>query len=498
MAEVSNLLQTFDLEADDCVSHPVEVSQSGRGVLARTLLSGLGKALAATAVLGFVGGSLELMGIGGRGAHHREAVFESHLKDFTELTSVMTKCRDSKEGDSCYFSVHWAMTEGIFGHPDWYQGLTPASSFGEFQYSLYKSGATNCTSFKPCDIEAIKQKAAAGATAAANVVAEPPPPPGPRAQTFYMYRAQSQASYPLENINTADLAGALWYLHNEVVVATPRKYKIDRVKRFMVTVKNTWEFWNAHKRQFSAFVAYDAGGCTTPVCKDIYHQYGFVVGCQVQPLSVAKYMGREQTNWQCRAGEDNCKAPIWYSLPGACPAKGIPNGAINPNSVDLDVDQYKSPECTKRMPGGLCKAGVTEPTGAPDCTYTYEDAGEIFLDELVGLQDYNQFWNTSYTQCMKDKAAHVLPTDHLCLHNKEYDPITDTGVGTSFWAGKLDADKCTDRLDKARKLFKKNFPQFPEHLEEPACEFDMYYGGEFAWSINHTGSAKSDWWEQRM
>jgi len=311
-----------------------------------------------------------------------------------------------------------------------------------------------------------------------------------------MYRAQSAASYPLENINTADLAGAFWYLHNEVIVATPRKYKIDRIKRFKVTVKNTWEFWNAHKRQFSAFVAYDAGGCTTPVCKDIYHQYGFVVGCQVQPLSVAGYMGRHQTNWQCSKGQDECKAPIWYSLPGGCPAKGIPNAAINPNSVDIDVSKWKTPECIKRMPGGHCKGD--EVTGEPTCTYTYEPAGEIFLDELVGIDDYNEFWNTSYTDCEKKKDHGELPHSHVCRHNKEYDPKTDKGVGTDFWNGKLDKEKCSERLDKARALFKKKFPDLPEHLDEPACEFDMYYQGEFDWKINHTGAVKSSWWDDRM
>merc|ERR1711933_472102 len=86
-----------------------------------------------------------------------------------------------------------------------------------------------------------------------------PPDTGPKEMIFYVYRAQSAANYPLENINAADLAGVMWYLHNEVIPATPRKYHIDRIRRFKITVKNTHEFWNAHKRQFGAFVAYDAG-----------------------------------------------------------------------------------------------------------------------------------------------------------------------------------------------------------------------------------------------
>eukprot|EP00932_Pfiesteria_piscicida_P016030 SRR837773.2974.p1 GENE.SRR837773.2974~~SRR837773.2974.p1 ORF type:complete len:506 (-),score=195.67 SRR837773.2974:13-1494(-) len=462
----------------------------------RRLVTGLLAAAGVAGTFALVGSAASSTAASRRQARHEQA-FEGNVqalsRSFTGLSEA--GCRDAKEGDSCYFSVNWAMTNGIYSNPEWYKGLTPSSSFVDFQNSLYESGAKNCTGFKPCHLKEVQ-------AAEAKAAAAPAPPPGPRAQTFYMYRAQSKASYPLENINTADLAGVFWYLHNEVIVATPRKYKIDRIKRFKVTVKNTWEFWNVHKRQFGAFVAYDAGGCTTPICKDIYHQYGFIVGCQVQPLSVAGYLGRHQTNWQCRAGEDKCRAPIWYALPGPCPAKGMPNGDIDPNSDDLDVNKYKSADCIKRMPGGLCPKGTVEPTGAPDCTYTYEEAGEIFLDELVGLtpqyQDYNDFWNVSFTRCAKDVASHVLPAGHVCRHNKEYSKEADAGVGTDFWDGIHDTEKCTARLDKARQLFKKNFPQFPEHLDEPACEFDMYYGDEFKWPINHTHSPHSEWWAQRM
>jgi len=436
-----------------------------------------------------------------RGAGAAEPTQDGAVLLHRVASLVEVGCQVLSETDPCYFSCHWAKTQGIFQHPEWYKGLIPESSLEEFQYALHKAGAPNCTQSKPCNAgplaKKIEARVQAAAKAAAEQAAQPTPPPGPRAQTFYMYRAQSKASYPLENINTADLAGVFWYLHQEVVVATPRKYSIDRIKRYKVTVKNTWEFWNAHKRQFSAFVAYDAGGCTTPVCKDIYHQYGFVVGCQVQPLSVASYLGRHQTNWQCVAGEDKCRAPIWYSLPGPCPAKGIPNGEIDPDSTNVQVNKYKTPECTQRMPGGLCKAGQ-EPTGAPDCTYSYEDAGEVLLDELVGIEDYDAFWKTSFTECARKRSEGELPEDTVCRHNKEYDPDTDAGVGTDFWNGKHDKEKCAERMDKARALFKQKYPQFPEHLDEPPCEFDMYYEHEFDWKINHTGSPNSPWWRQRM
>merc|ERR1719436_835616 len=198
--------------------------------------------------------------------------------------------------------------------------------------------------------------------------------------TFYMYRAQSKKDYPLENLNAADLAGVLWYLHNDVVSETPRKYQIDRIKRYKVTMKNTQEFWNAHHRQFGAFVAYDAGRCTSLNCKEMYYQYGFIVGCQAVDMQGAGYLSDVRTNWNCIAGSDQCKAPLWYSLPGPCPAMGMKRTHGKRNVVHLDVNRDKTPECIKRMPGGHCKTV----TGAPDCTYSYEEAGEILLDNLTG------------------------------------------------------------------------------------------------------------------
>ena len=32
---------------------------------------------------------------------------------------------------------------------------------------------------------------------------------------FYVYRAMGDSSYPLENVNAANAAGVMWYLHNE-------------------------------------------------------------------------------------------------------------------------------------------------------------------------------------------------------------------------------------------------------------------------------------------
>ena len=110
---------------------------------------------------------------------------------------------------------------------------------------------------------------------------------------FYMYRAQAEETFPLENVNAADLRGVVWYLHNEVVHTCPWHYNIDRIRRVRVTM-NTG---------FAPFVAFDNGQCTAPTCESIFQSDGYRIGCQPRT-----YPNGDRSN-----------SGHWYALPGPCP-----------------------------------------------------------------------------------------------------------------------------------------------------------------------------------
>jgi len=58
------------------------------------------------------------------------------------------ECRRAVEGEDCHRQVTWAMTEGIYSHPQWYPELTSNSSFDAFQEHLYHFDHGYCP--KPC------------------------------------------------------------------------------------------------------------------------------------------------------------------------------------------------------------------------------------------------------------------------------------------------------------------------------------------------------------
>lgn len=248
---------------------------------------------------------------------------------------------------------------------------------------------------------------------------------GPAELSFYMYRAQSDVEYALQNVNAADLPGVMWYLHNEIVVSVPRKYDVTRILRFKVTMRNTQALFNSTHSNFGPFVAFDAAECTVPGCQELFGKYGYVVGCQNLDPNLHRY-----------TSPSTHKPGAWYSLPGPCPS--APNGA-------------KSRQCLEHMPGGACQSvyDLHVPPERQICTYHTEPAGEIRLDDLVGIPDYPQF-----------RAG----------GNSEYDVVADKGRGTSFWNGKHDQEKCDMRIERLQDLFQKKYPNVPINMDEPLCD----------------------------
>merc|ERR1719401_653422 len=55
-------------------------------------------------------------------------------------------CRTAVQGEPCYNAVHWARTEGMRLHPDWYEsmGLRQDSAFEAFQFELRKRFHADC------------------------------------------------------------------------------------------------------------------------------------------------------------------------------------------------------------------------------------------------------------------------------------------------------------------------------------------------------------------
>jgi len=201
-------------------------------------------------------------------------------------------------------------------------------------------------------------------------------------------------------------------LHDEVVTTCPRKYHITKVRRLKVTMYNTEDLYQIPPHtQFGPYMEFERGRCTVPGCSEYWRRFGYVVGCQNQDTSIARYVNG-----------------VWYSLPGRCPSRAF---------------FHKSEFCFSHEPGGHC----ADPNGNRDCTWNIEEAGEVRMDEFEGLNDFNN-------QCKEGDVG--------------YDPTKDTGTITNFWQHKQDPWKCSQREAMLRSLFERRAPVPP--LEEPQCD----------------------------
>jgi hypothetical protein len=244
---------------------------------------------------------------------------------------------------------------------------------------------------------------------------------------FYVYRAQSEKTYNLENVNVANIGGVMWYLGNEIVPDNcQRRFDIRRILRFKLRVRTTPELW-AKQMSFGVRYAFDSGECTGPhECKRTWDEYGYVVGCN------------NLGSFPFPAYETFYPDGIWYSLPGSCPSQEF---------------SKRRPNCAQAEPGGKCEG---EPTGERNCTWSVEPAGEIDIDELVGIRDkYHSHDNFCRRGCL------------------EYTRRSASGTcGIDFWNGKWNREANKKRVQKALEMFQLKYPDMPAVLPEPRCDFD--------------------------
>lgn len=72
------------------------------------------------------------------------------------LAAQREHCHTAVPGEPCYKDVSWAITDGIYAHPEWYFGLTNKSNFEAFQAVVYKINSTKCP--LPCNYAPLAEK----------------------------------------------------------------------------------------------------------------------------------------------------------------------------------------------------------------------------------------------------------------------------------------------------------------------------------------------------
>jgi len=162
---------------------------------------------------------------------------------------------------------------------------------------------------------------------------------------------------------------------------------------------------------FGVRFAWDTQECTgagpwasSEECDAQFKKYGYFVGCN--------NLGSYPFPTAAKGYPVHYPEAVWYSLPGK----------------------------------GRCHG---RPTGEDNCTYSFEEAGNVTIDELVGIQDY---WRI----------------------NLEYDENADHGWGFSWWDHKYDDLACRQRWLHVRDVWARKYPdeESDEDLPAPSCDFN--------------------------
>lgn len=156
--------------------------------------------------------------------------------------------------------------------------------------------------------------------------------------TYHLYRAQSDADYPMENVDLANLPGVINYLQTEIISGNcnergvARKFGITRVLRILFQSIGPFGRWEAFDWGKGS-----NGGSPRVGCKKIH---GGIL-----------------------------QSAAYFSAAGDC--------------ATMRFDQ-KTDECKRAHRGGRCPDGVT-PDGKT-CFWSAKVIGEVDIDELDGTR----------------------------------------------------------------------------------------------------------------
>mmetsp|Transcript_3016 Transcript_3016/g.8329 ORF Transcript_3016/g.8329 Transcript_3016/m.8329 type:complete len:309 (-) Transcript_3016:164-1090(-) len=233
---------------------------------------------------------------------------------------------------------------------------------------------------------------------------------------FYIYRANGPEGlkYDFGNINTGNLDGVVWYLMNEVVTKytdgtrCPRKFNISQINRYKIKTRATKELFETGIN-FGTRFSYDFGMCMGRCfagnqcsgqddCDFHFDKFGYNVGCN-------KFVDR----YPFPDAETPAPQGIWYAMP-------------------LD---------------GRCNG---EPTGAKDCTWSYEDAGAVNLTEIEAKEPW---------------GPNCCPADRC----------------TGLWENPFEEGATNWRVETIKNVFAEKFPDDPVDIGESQCDFfkDSWY-----------------------
>ncbi|CAE7569011.1 unnamed protein product [Symbiodinium natans] len=332
--------------------------------------------------------------------------------------------------------------------------------------------AALATSKPPANADTHPPPAAAVATQPQSIALKESPTLLDKPMSFDVYRCMAAAAvdtHPMEDDDIADLAGAIKYVHTEILtehlqspIRTSRKYHVDAITAHRFRIKNPSTILHrsdALQGEFGAFVTYDWGKATNPAQLPMIADKGNFVG--IAPC----------TNLHCDVRFPRHMPYSWLSLGNWCPnltwdkkgSKKEPNPSCLKSTADKTI-----------IKGGLCPNGFTaqstnpgsDPSGEQECVYTYGKAKVVKWDDIVGItredcgkrkcKDWLDFrmnctnsqYKRQFTLDGKTKTVdYCIEFDihPACEANCEVDKCKDflasgkeTYLGLAFWHGRCD------------------------------------------------------------